>query len=515
MNPKWCITFFLYDNKWYDETFVTNENKFKDGYISLAFQRKQLLNWLSQLDYDYDVKIFFIEVLVENDGSKIHVRKEEKMANGSWGESFLPNDQLYKEGTNEISLKKILESSIGQTKAERNMLITIGHGSIFGINLYNYDDDVKTKSKLVESLIIEKNRFPITVNQKKYLEKIEADFLKYNIDLIEKDKTFIESVKISNNKLFENIINDNSLNELLVAIPVTEIEINESLKVFMLTNKEIDICIKDIFNNQKKLDILVLDSCLMQNIFTQYELKESVDYLIASQSGITFPGHNYMGVIKKIIDNPSLDTKIVANSFKTEIKQHPAYNKFKPQIEATWCFSTIKLDKLKLEDILIKFNDLFEYFISQPSKDSKLFLFDVKNVQSRMFKYDAYSLQGSACMVDIRVFFKALYAETSKEHPQLKKILEKLNALNQALTSFYNEIVFFKAEKLYNDNIFGKVDNETDEYIKLLSAGIPFPIKQDNIFTLLKLILKKKENPHKPNFLNKTFYEDFISNLNY
>jgi Clostripain family len=516
--PAWCITFFLYDNKWYDRKY-----KGENGYLSLEYQRKQLFIWLNSIPKDDNVKIYFVEIEIDALSNRFELIQYENTGKGLSLKVF-KNRMRVDMGTDSFSLTAILKNTFGKTNAEKNMLVTIGHGSAFGINLYNHKDDTDQNYAYAQSVVIEKFKDKFNKNQTDFLSNILQDYQKiYN-----KIENYIISWKTSVVKsklLVKNFLNAKEilkqkeplLEELNNALnyKAAPIDIDDKLSVFMLTNKEIDEALKKVFITSKKLDILVLDSCLMQNIFTQYELKDSVDYLVASQSGITFPGHNYKGVIEGINQNNKMTVKEVANSFtsRTIIENHPAYPVFHPHIEDTWCFSSIQLDSSKLISIKLNFENFLNKILLLSSDDFKKFYYDIVNIQRRMFKYDVYSLSSQLAMVDLLLFSKSLYSETSILHPNLVTVLEALKKLIESLEANYKgNITFFKAKALYNDNVFPQIDDSSIENWNVLSAGIPFPLGSTP-FALLQIIIEKNKNPHNPSFLTNNYYEDLMSKL--
>lgn len=516
--PEWCITFFLYDNKWYDR-----KHKGEKGYLSLEYQRNQLFIWLNELPKEDDLKIYFVEIEIDALSNRFELIQYENKGKGLSPTEFR-NRMRVDMGTDSFSLTTILKDTLGKTNAQKNMLVTIGHGSVFGINLYNHKYDIDHNYGYAQSVVIEKFKNKLNQNQIDFLSAIVQDYQKI-YSKIENSISSLKTSVIKSKLVVKNFLNtakilkqkEPLLLQLNNALNYKDapIDIDDNLSVFMLTNKEIDDAVKAVFNNDKKLDILVMDSCLMQNIFTQYELKDSVDYLVASQSGITFPGHNYKGVIEGINQSKKMTVKEVANSFTTRtiIENHPAYPVFHPDIEATWCFSSIQLDSKRLTMIHSDFEKFLHEILLLSNEDFQKFYYDIINIQMRMFKYDVYSLSSQVAMVDLLLFSKSLYFETFSLHPTLVTVLASLKKLIESLESNYKgNIAFFKAKALYNDNVFPQIDDSSIENWNVLSAGIPFPLGSSP-FALLQKIIEKKKNPHNPSFLTNNYYEDLMSKL--
>lgn len=73
-------------------------------------------------------------------------------------------------------------------------------------------------------------------------------------------------------------------------------------------------------------DLVVFDACLQGNVETIYELKDSVDYIVASPEETAGPGNDYSGVITRIFNNQNLTPYILG---KETIESY--YNHYAPK----------------------------------------------------------------------------------------------------------------------------------------------------------------------------------------
>jgi hypothetical protein len=61
-----------------------------------------------------------------------------------------------------------------------------------------------------------------------------------------------------------------------------------------------------IANAGKKIDILDFDACLMSHVESAYQIKDQVDYLVASEKTEAGDGNDYLGIMKALNANPNM-----------------------------------------------------------------------------------------------------------------------------------------------------------------------------------------------------------------
>lgn len=83
-----------------------------------------------------------------------------------------------------------------------------------------------------------------------------------------------------------------------------------------LTIQEIKTILEKIYKNYKRnIDILMFDACFMQSIEVSYELKDFVDYIIASQTYVPLDGFPYDEILNSIakLNDKDLKPQIISN----------------------------------------------------------------------------------------------------------------------------------------------------------------------------------------------------------
>jgi len=105
-------------------------------------------------------------------------------------------------------------------------------------------------------------------------------------------------------------LNDSSIAE------DNRIQVNDSI----LTMEELNAAFKSSFN--QKVDLLVMMNCSMQFLDTGYALRESVEYLIASELIINYFGYNYPDIFQKLANTTNISSedfaKHIINAQKTK-----------------------------------------------------------------------------------------------------------------------------------------------------------------------------------------------------
>jgi hypothetical protein len=231
---EWLIIFLVYNNNYYDPRDVLRD-KDKD-YRTMQAQSKYILRQIRNSGYSKKVKTIFVEAQIKNtierDGqTKIYATLSMlKKTKSTW---LSAEDKVWRrEGDIDIltdpkSLKDILQRLRNNYQANKHMIITAGHGSVVGINYYVPGLEIPEINKSLESIEVRPNTRMVEENKK---------------------------------ELF-NLTQD------------------QAEKLLYLSNKEINKVLLEVFPD-KKLDVLVMYNCIMQNIFTQFELRNKVDWLI-------------------------------------------------------------------------------------------------------------------------------------------------------------------------------------------------------------------------------------------
>lgn len=154
-----------------------------------------------------------------------------------------------------------------------------------------------------------------------------------------------------------------------------------------------------------KLDFVIFDACLMGGIEVVYQLKDSVDYVIASPTEIMSDGFPYSNIMKHIFRSP-MELEAVAKEY------YDFYNN-KSGSNRSGSIAVVKTSEL--ENVAAKAKEIFEKYGNEGNLNSKLI--DTTQIQKyyRGKKHWFYDLNG---------LMQQLAGEDAKEFT---------NALNQAV----------------------------------------------------------------------------------
>ncbi|MEY2917969.1 MAG: Clostripain family [Bacteroidota bacterium] len=489
---SWLITFLIYDNAWYDKEHKNEQ----PGYISLEVQKNALYASINSLEIHEKIKVVFIEAKINVPEKVLEIWVRSKTTNTFEAER-IENPAGVLAMSNNDSLSNILKPIIDGNSADRHILVTVGHGSIFGINLYSEKDDTQLPPGTFTQLASQDPKIELTPELLKKFEKDKELANLLPVTLTRKlniasqiDKIFY----IANHKDFE------------IAVP--------ELNLTVLTVKEISTAFKSVFNDII-LDILVLDNCLMQNLFTQFELCETVNYLVAAQSGISYPGFNYAAIIEKICTDITIDAGILANEFVNEqvIRGHPEYELFKLHIESSWCLNTVCLDKDIYKRIKQEFIDFFELLntlIGSPENKIKQEIYQIiKSTNDQLFGYNAVSLP-TIKIIDLHVFlifFKEIVGANFILANYKEKLLLKADNLKAALSKI--SVKSFVGKGFYPENNYYKDEDNTNS----IGFGFMLPVKPTGTKLIDRLYEKKGDIAYCPQFLHNSEYFNFINHL--
>lgn len=245
----------------------------------------------------------------------------------------------------------------------RKLVFTYGHGSVFGLF-------AQTK---IPPFVVEKT------NAAKNLTAESISFLKADTEILQpgddvnkglpRDYLGYENDYIS----YSDILND---------------------KNNLLSNEELSDAIKNSFG---KIDILIMNNCLMQNIYAQAAFKDTVNYLIAPQTGITYPGFDLqtvfdaftpaaanMDISKQIIESFRSSTEPVTKSYVIVAFDLGNYD------EVTTCLTRLK-----------------EYFLTQLQDTDLFYSSKISNALDVCFPFDRPISPGIS-MYDMLQWLKTL-----------------------------------------------------------------------------------------------------------
>jgi len=462
-NYDWLIIFLVYNNNYYDL-----KNQDTTEYYTMEEQTKYILNQVRHTRHNESIKTIFVEAEIKNYRRKnfatlsmLYKKKGSWLSavNRVWRDEN-PIDIL----TTGESLLDILKKLREDFPANKHMIITAGHGSIVGINYYIPELKQKAsreKNKNLEPVI--KKKFPIA-NKIKYQTKLKA------------------KIKVENESLL------------------------------FLANEEIGMVLKKVFPD-KKVDVMVAYNCLMQNIFTQFSLRKTVDWLVAPLSGISIPGFNYRHVLNEISKDPSINGETASKLFINSIREGNRYSSFKNDIESTWKLSAVKLDNDKLNKLQKDFDAVFKIINTLSVKDASI-ISVINEVLKYLFSYSIYCLK-SIQIFDLGSFLASLSdkIKNADDYPGLANAIAELQkTLHESALSrvIFTGVDFYKSE---SDIIH--YDSRESNFNKIADVGLLFPINKTGS-DLLNLIYNKKkpkDKYSKPDFLKSKSYAMVVNKI--
>lgn len=404
----WLITFLIYNDINYDR-----EHNNVTGYIPMEWQKNSIYASVGQMAIHEKIKVVFVEVNIDKTDISVLMRTSTPLTSGLTV-SKAPNIPLEPSiMTSKESLSKILAMVLAENQATRNIIVTIGHGSIFGINLQKDPSTNKDNQQL-------KYIFPDAIHKKPALteEQIER-FKRDSIYAATLGSKLLARYNLQSNtaiKFLNTDAADSSDKYMEQYFP--------KLNLFILTVGDINAALKTNFLG-KRVDVLLLDNCVMQNLFCQYELRQTVDYFVAAQSGISFPGFNYASMIKKIGEEieyitPGSIAKHLVD--KDTIRTHPDYQEHSAHIEHCWCVSAIRLDDKLYETIHTQFADLTDQLMLVMRDSDKKIYREIPNILAGLidetFNYSIY------CLVDIPLIDFAVFLDLFIKRLEENTILE-------------------------------------------------------------------------------------------
>ena len=378
--------------------------------------------------------------------------------------------------------------------AERKIMITLGHGSVFGMNYF----DLYLPTGIKKSLL----------NHTTDIRQLDNFFSGIGEDKIENG--YLKAIDKIDHKAGFELISSRQL-----------ISGNGDSKKYQLSNKELSQALKAFskIEGGKHIDILVINNCFMQNIFAQYDYCDAVEYYVAPISGISYPGYNFLEILKNINDNPDVSIEKTAISFvsKEMIENHALYKKprdndfSKTAIDNRWFLQCVKLDDAMFANFKQQFasyiNEL--YRIAKASRIMRLFVLDAFY---SCYKYSEKSLP-NLDLVDFRSFVFSLQDLVVRgNHGRIQEIDELLQFSKEILET----ITQLKFENYCGKDFLVDWENFNDKYLAatkqeaVSKIGLGFYLSKNLPDDSPLCEMLHTDNPFKPALIEQTNYFDFL-----
>ncbi|MGC4101208.1 hypothetical protein [Ferruginibacter sp.] len=384
INGKWVIVYLIYAD------FVNEETQQSKSVINV-----ELLQTLDSLCEDIlKSKLFENRISVYAIFSTLNYKKNSKGVSSTFlfqikegvnnkNVILCQEFESVKKTEKEITISKV--EDLGKIFKEINereknteykiLLNTFDHGSVFGIfknNQTKIEKMIEWSTVVNESYCFYLKEFAKAVQAviKNNAKEGTMEFSDIR-ELVNSKKEF----RLQGNKLYEFPVEDKksgiNITKLLMQM---SLENGVEYKVELLSNKELAESIKMGFET-KKIDVVVMMNCWMMNIDTMCWLKDSVDILIAPQTGIEFPAYNYKSIMECFYDSakkgevllPESLTDSIIDTIKDETGKRAATR----EAIGRWAIFAVKLsseDKLSrstLIDLLVeKINEFAGYLLT-------------------------------------------------------------------------------------------------------------------------------------------------------
>ncbi len=502
-HTKWLITYLVYDSSYYEEIIkLENNSHVPENYMSMKEQTNALFNTIAAFPFDDQITILIFHLSCVFTDNKSDITVIQKKPDGfdikdiNTGQ-IIPGlgkaGQPFPSGT-DLNNSKIITDIFDFINVhynyERLMVITFGHGCVFGINLTSrklFDKllkkatEVKKVSSDEHSILFDKyfkknktyyeifskmkrstNQSIVTLINEKF-NFVSADFGNGNSKVKNSgdNPVFLKKYKSLNSLKLKKAFNKKpGLFKLLFNPPFKAEMITEILDPSILTNSELSSGITASLGN-KKVDVLVMYNCLMQNLYAQYEFKDAVDYLVAPISGISFPGYDYEAVYDKIKENPNISNENIANVFITSIGKGTLHQPYLEEIKNSWFISTLQLNGGLLKKIKTLYSDWVTTILTVMKKDekysTKLSAIVIDTVRP-IYNLSADSISDLK-VIDFSVFLSR-FLDNVNSTSKLDTNDQKLIAITT--TSLYTEInrLAKSMVKFLDPEFYGAIDSE-------------------------------------------------------
>lgn len=216
-------------------------------------------------------------------------------------------------------LKEVVAFTCSGEDVCHYLIITWGHG---GGLVYYPPLDLIVKI-LKSSGLYEYDGFTNKDFLKTFLDSVKVNILKYaflkanfSIAAVEQAPPFIDPSMFVGKTMLSP--------EFLEKINKVNRFIENEVKLY--TAVQLNRIFKASFST--RIDIYFALNCYTQMIETGYELAESVDMMIASQTAMPFTGINYYSLFNKLEENPGLDTRVVATEVPEDFNLKYTYKPF-------------------------------------------------------------------------------------------------------------------------------------------------------------------------------------------
>ncbi len=400
---------------------------------------------------------------------------------------------------------------------DRIVIFTYGHGSIFGINTLEQGNLIDFLEKDKDGFFDFLEQFGIKYNEFLNIWKNKMQsFNDWRAKVILKNGSLVNpgNVKALNlTKIDQSITNNNVLQ-------VNEFNFDNNIKPNATLTKPAAqpsfLCVeisKSLKSSFGKVDILAMVNCFMQNIFMQFSVKGTVDYLIAPISGISFPGYNICHLINHA-DNTIPTAQLAKEFVGDNIVMNPDFEitvnsieVFKIALRDRWFVQV--MDIVKYPDYSNALNSFFEN-LTQSAQSDKNLKGKINEAIFNCIKYSERSLT-ALHLIELKVFLvslrKILKSNGYNNNSNYNNLFKSIADVNGLLSNL-NSIAHYRGV-----NFFANLSHTVSDYYfknDEIGFGIFVTDSFDTKGALYQMLDEYKRQSAVPN-INMDFYIEFLS----
>ena len=468
---KWLFTVLIFNVEEFVEEIVTGTIPER---ISLEFEKNFILDSIENANYDTGrTKVIIVETNLKrstNSNGKLETIFKEKGNDNKISEGVIEKMSSDKEMLDKNSLIEILKKIKNEFIGENNIVLTLGHGGTFGIN---------------------------------YID--EEILMKMVIEGLKEDSPYFEMLKKSLSSL--NFIHAN----ILQHFPNSDL----SSGFYLLSSKEIADAFKQVYTKSdiaKPIDIMLMSNCFVQNIFTQFDLHEVVDYFIAPISGISYPGFNIKEILE-MLDTQASCQEVSKFCIDGKVIRNNQYNDpfVEKAIEERWFIQNVKLDSklyLELEKGIIKLlEEIYNLLMDKENYD--IIRNYIDSLTKDNYKYSKKT-SSSLDLVDFGVFCKTFWISLKLYNKGIQfndtNLLSHLDFIVDILDKISNGMNHFIGNDFLEDEI------DFNDYkirgIEKIGFGFYFPLDYEEKSQLGRVL--SHSNVYLPEIIKDTRFLEII-----
>jgi Clostripain family len=340
-----------------------------------------------------------------------------------------------------LTLEKFIEWSKAQCMADQYLLLLWGHGTgssmftldiensfetvrkkIPSFNLYDNDDNrlksIKDLTNENSAYFKDKNKIDITISFK---GKNNSDVFETITLHKRRTKYYTDEIK---NIVYDLVASKNSNHNLSYD--------TNRLRNYLSYQSNLDALkaseIREAVKGRNKVDIIMIMGCCMQMMEFCYEIKDTCNYLIASEELIYFNGYNYLDSFTNLNEFPEMTPRQLVRRIIQETPLREDYTDFEKNSLSISCVDLNRVDRMV--DLICILSGKIVKIIKADS--SFLKIIKEARIQCRHFGEGSYKYS----FIDLIWFFKKLHSVLESHEKYAKhKLTEEIKKVSLELES--------------------------------------------------------------------------------